>query len=126
MYKCQRGNHAANEKEKQMTKSAKRNEEQAPKIIGMQTAYFGRDRRHGEQGQKAMVTAIFRYDEDEDSDNRCVMDNEQLADLGGVRAQDGAEIHIWLPKENRWCFVGDELTSVLDLAAFVHLGQLNS
>ena len=106
-----------------MTKRAKRNEEQAPKIIGMETTYIGHERCHGEHGQKAMVTAIFRYDEDEDSDNRHVTDNIQLARLGGVRAKDGAEIHIWLPKDNRWCFVGDELTSVLDLAAFAHLKQ---
>jgi len=106
-----------------MTRRTKRNYEQAPKIIGMETTYIGHERRHGGHGAKVMITAIFRYDADEDSDERWINDNQQLADLGGVRAQDGAEIHTWLPKENRWCFVGDELESVLDLAAFAHLKQ---
>lgn len=108
-----------------MKRRTKRNDEQAPKIIGMETTYIGHERRHGVHGAKVIITAIFHYDEDEDSDNRWINDNQQLADLGGVRAQDGAEIHTWLPKENRWCSVGDELESVLDLACFAGLKKAN-
>ena len=108
-----------------MTRRTKQNEEQAPKIIGMETTYIGHERRHGGHGAKVLVTAIFRYDEDEDSDDRHVTDNIQLAKLGGVRAQDGAEVHTWLPKENRWCFVGDELESILQLKALAGLKQTN-
>jgi len=108
-----------------MTRRTKQNEEQAPKIIGMETTYIGHERRHGGHGAKMLVTAIFRYDEDEDSDDRHVTDNIQLARLGGVRAQDGAEVHTWLPKENRWCFVGDELESILDLESFADLKKAN-
>jgi hypothetical protein len=108
-----------------MTTHTNRKEQQAPKIIGMETTYNGHERRHGGHGAKVLVTAIFRYDADEDSDDRHVTDNIQLARLGGVRPQDGAEIHTWLPKENRWCFVGDELDSVLDLAALAGLKKSN-
>ena len=100
-----------------MAKRTNRKEEQqAPKIIGMETTYIGHERRYGGHGATVMITAIFRYDEDEESDDRHITDNDHLARLGGVRPQDGAEIHTWHPTENRWCFVGDELESIKDLA----------
>ena len=100
-----------------MTKRTNRIEEQAAKIIGMETTYIGHERRYGGHGVKVIITAIFRYDTDEESEDRHVTDNDHLARLGGVRPQDGAEIHAWIPKENRWCFVGDELESVKELEA---------
>jgi len=101
-----------------MTRRTKQNEEQAPKIIGMETTYIGHERRHGGHGAKMLVTAIFRYDEDEDSPDSYVTDNERLAELGGLRPEDGVEIHAWLPKQKRWSFVGDELETIRDLACF--------
>ena len=98
-----------------MTKRTNRIEEQAAKIIGMETTYIGHERRYGGHGAKVMITAIFRYDEDEESNDRHVLDNDHLALLGGVRPQDGAEIHTRHPTENRWCFVGDELESLRDI-----------
>ena len=106
-----------------MTKRTKRNKEQALTIIGMETTYIGHERRHGGHGAKMRIIGILRYDAPEDSVDGYIVNNDHLARLGGIRPQDGAEVHTWLPSENRWSFVANELTSVMDLEGIVDLLQ---
>ncbi len=93
------------------------------KIIGQETTYIGHDHRLGKHGEKVLVTGIFRYDEDEDSDDQYIIDDDRLAELGGVRPQDGAEIKVWIETKNRWSFIGDELETITDLECFSTLNK---
>jgi len=98
-----------------------------PKIIGTETTYIGHEKRLGGHGVRMLITGIFRYDEKtkltmyEDSEDSYITDNDHLARLGGVRPGDGAEVHIWNERENRWGFVGEEVEDVSDMAIFKHL-----
>jgi len=83
--------------------------------IGSEATYIGDSPAVSGPGSRVLVTGIFRYDEDENSDDRFVNDNKQLAELGGVRSCDGAEVHAWLEKEGRWSFVGQEIEDISTL-----------
>ncbi len=97
------------------------------RIIGTETTYIGLEKRLGGHGVRMLITGIFRYDEKskltmyEDSEDSHITDNDHLALLGGVRPGDGAEVHVWNDRKNRWGFVGEEVEDVSDLAIFKHL-----
>jgi hypothetical protein len=105
----------------------------APKVIGLETTYIGHDRRHGGHGVKVLITAIFKYHPDPaemarlgitldpEAPHAWIADNELLARAGGVQPGDGAEIHMWIEKESRWCMVADELRDIRQLEAFKNL-----
>ena len=96
-----------------------------PPVIGVITWYLGKEKRYGGYGAKHLITGIFRYDEPEDSPDRRVVENARLAQLGGVRRQDGAEVRIWDPELGKWGFVGQEITDITVLEHFRHLGKLD-
>jgi len=83
-----------------------------PQIIGSEAIYFGDEARLGGRGAHVKITGVFRHDESADGADRFVTDNMRLAELGGVRPGDGVEVHVWLPTENRWSFVGEEIEDI--------------
>ena len=97
------------------------------KIIGTETTYIGHERRLGGHGVRMLITGIFRYEEKRkltlygDGEDTYITENDHLARLGGVRPGDGAEVHVWNDRENRWGFVGEEVEDVKDLECFKHL-----
>ena len=97
------------------------------RIIGTETIYIGHEKRLGGHGVRMLITGIFRYDAKkkltlyDDNPDAYITDNDHLARLGGVRPGDGAEVHVWNGRENRWGFVGEEVEDVKDLAIFKHL-----
>jgi len=106
-----------------MTKSSSTCNGAPPRIIGMETTYLGSERRYGGHGARVLITAIFRYDTDEESDDRHVTDNAQLALLGSVQPGDGAEVHVWNDREGRWGFVGEEIEDAFELELFQCAGK---
>ena len=74
---------------------------EAKKIIGSETTYIGNERCHGGKGARVKITAIVRYDIGADHPDSIIFDDEHLASVGGVRPEDGVEIHNWIASENK-------------------------
>lgn len=96
-----------------------------PQIIGAEAVYQGCEARYGGRGAKVLITAIIRRDEPVDGEDRHVTDNARLAELGGLRPQDGAEVHVWVEEEKRWSFVGEEVRNIALLKIANALAKLS-
>ena len=88
--------------------------------IGTTTTYEG----HGQpwlRGHQLKIIAVLKGradpDADIDGDDAYITDNEHLARVGGVTADDRIEVVPFIEKEGRWSFAsGDPLA--IDLACF--------
>ena len=87
-------------------------------VIGAITWYTGSDPRFSDPDTLMLVTAVFRYDEPEDSPDRFITDNARLEQLGGVRPGDGIEVHVWDGETGEWGSVGEEITDITELEMF--------
>lgn len=89
------------------------------KIIGVEAVHVGNSLSLDGYGSKVLVTGVFRYDEPEDSPDRFLTCNKRLQSLGGLRATDGLEVHVWLSRYGRFSFVGEEVSdaSLIDFSA---------
>ena len=79
------------------------------KVIGTITTYVGTDRREHPYlaNTKVRITAVLRAGDPDDADHY-VTDDDHLARLGGLRAEDRVDVQPWLPKAGRFSFVGSD------------------
>jgi hypothetical protein len=93
------------------------------KTIGTVTTYHGTEHPYL-RGLKVRIVAVFKNAVDPnaelDHDNDYITDDEHLARVGGVTAQDRVEVVPWLEKEGRHSFVSSDPRAI-DLAAFSNL-----
>lgn len=83
------------------------------KTIGATTTYVGSE--HGYlRGHRVRVIAVLK------ADGSCVKDDDELAHMGGVTADDRVEVQPWLEAEGRFSFVSSDPRAV-DLECFAHL-----
>ena len=93
------------------------------RIIGSATRYLGHETCHGGHGAKVLVAAVLRRTADPDDPDSYVTSNSRLDALGGVRRGDGAEVHVWLPKDKRFSWVANEIEDITQLARCRHLAN---
>lgn len=104
-----------------------------PKVIGVETVYTGHEARFGGHGARVVITGVFCRGrcpgiapEDGEAGHVFVTDDLRLAQLGGVQAGDGVEVHFWLDAEGHWGFVAHEIENANDLAVFGSLKRPKS
>ena len=85
-------------------------------IIGKETRYIG-DEQPALRGYRLLITAVLKAGVDVESDDAYVTDDDHLARVGGVTADDRIEVKPWLEREGRWSFVSSDPKAV-DLVMF--------
>ena len=90
-------------------------------VIGTVTTYLASSPALGGRGARVKVIGIFKAGEPEDSEDAVVRDDLRLARLGGVRAEDSADVLVWNAVAGRWGWVGTEVEDVTELELFRHL-----
>lgn len=93
------------------------------KTIGTITTYDGNEHPYL-RGHKVRVVAVMKGaaapDHDPDRDGMYLRDEDEVARVGGVGADDRVEVQPWLEREQRWSFVTSDPRAT-DLACFRHL-----
>ena len=93
------------------------------KVIGTTTTYEGRSQPHL-RGHQLKIIAILKgrahADADVDDENAYITDDDHLARVGGVTADDRVEVVPYIPERGRWSFASSDPKAV-DLACFKHL-----
>ena len=90
------------------------------KVIGTITTVQSQEHpylAHLEVRVVAVIKGAAAPDLDPEADCPIATTDEELAALGGIDANDRAEVQPWLPEKNRWSFVSSD-PRVTDLAAW--------
>ena len=93
------------------------------KILGSTTTYNGTEHPYL-RGFKVRIVAVMKRAATPDQDDSYLRDEEELARVGGVTANDRVEVQPWLAAERRWSFVTSDPRAV-DLAIFLNLTKTN-
>lgn len=92
------------------------------RIIGKITKYVGEERQDL-LGYKLLITAVIKAGADPDHDDAYITDEEHLARVGGVSAEDRVEVKPWMERDGRWSFVSsDPRAADLELFAALRSG----
>ena len=93
------------------------------KVIGTTTTYEGQ-RQPYLRGHQLKIIAVLKGranpDADIDHEDAYVTDDDHLARVGGVTADDRVEVVPFIEKEGRWSFATSDPLAT-ELAAFKHL-----
>ena len=93
------------------------------RVIGSTTVYEGRSQAYL-RGHQLKIVAVLKGradpDADVDDENAYITDDDDLARVGGVTADDRVEVLPWIEKENRWSFASSD-PLVYELTLFKHL-----
>lgn len=83
------------------------------KTIGATTTYVGSEHGHL-RGYRVRIVAVLK------ADGSYVKDDDELARMGGVSADDRLDVQPWLEAEARFSFVSSDPRAI-DLECFEHL-----
>ena len=77
------------------------------KVIGTVTTYHGTEHAYLD-GYRLKIVGVMRAAADPDGDDYYVTDDDHLARLGGLSADDRVEVQPWIEKEGRFSFVASD------------------
>jgi hypothetical protein len=93
------------------------------KILGSTTTYNGTEHPYL-RGYKVCIVAVMKRAATPDQDGSYLRDEDEIARVGGVTAEDRVEVQPFLEGEQRWSFVSSDPRAI-DLACFRQLTRMN-